>query len=324
MTVKRFPLDGVSRAEWLAIRRQFVNASEIGIVCGEAKWGSLATLYAEKKGLRPQLVDTAAFKKGRWGEASVFEALLDQYPEWEVKRAKIQVIDEDKRQACTPDGFARVPGRHGLGIVQAKVVSRGIFRQKWLDDVSDFHGPFTPPAAYRLQTLQEMRLNDCSWGVLAVLVNGEYDWDFRLYDIDRDPVLESRIDYCCAEFLRNYFDPGIMPPFDPSRDDLLVRQLYPRDTGTIIDLRHDNRAVVLVEELTEVQQGLARMRATEKAIKTEIEGKLGDNSFGLLPDGRCLSWKMQHRRSHTVAASDHRVLRVLKRVPEEAEETEDA
>ena len=48
--------DIVSDDEHMAERQKFLNASESGIVCGEASYGSLAELYAEKKGLRPPLV----------------------------------------------------------------------------------------------------------------------------------------------------------------------------------------------------------------------------------------------------------------------------
>ena len=69
--IERHPV--TDRAAWLALRRENINASEIGIVCGAGGYGSPAELYAEKKGLRPPLIDTGTLKRGRWGEAAVFE-----------------------------------------------------------------------------------------------------------------------------------------------------------------------------------------------------------------------------------------------------------
>jgi predicted phage-related endonuclease len=318
MPTKRIPLDNISRDEWLRMRLPYINASETPIVCGEAQWGSPAILYAEKKGLRPPQIDSGVLQRGRWGEAAAFEALADSYPEWQIQRAKLHVIDETRRQACTPDGFARAPDRDGIGIVQAKVVSRPVFRQKWLNDPSDsLDGEATPPAAYILQTVHEMMLNDVSWGVLAVLINGEYDWNFRLFDVERDVIKETRIDYRIAQFFELYLDPGIMPAFEPQRDAELVKALYPKDTGATVDLRGDNRALALIDDLIETQAAAKRIKDKDKAIKTELQAKLGKNSFGLLADGRCISWKHQHRRAHAVEASDFRVLRILKRIPEE-------
>src|SRR5215475_5281420 len=322
MTIQRIPLTDISREVWLERRRNYINASEAAIVVGEAQWGSPAELYAEKKGLRPPLKDmTGALRRGNWGESSVFDALAETYPQWEIQRAKIHVVDKEKRQACTPDGFARAPDRDGIGVVQAKVVARNIFRNKWLENPEDTieYGPAIAPAAYRIQTLHEMMLNDCAWGVLAVLINGEFTWDFRLFDVQRDAVVEDRINYRIADFFARYLDPCIMPPFEPQKDELLVRQLYPRDSGTAIDLTRDNRVLALVEDLTQAQSSEKQAKDLIKVIKTELQTKMGEHSFGLLPNGKYLSWKTQHTRAYTVDAYDSRVFRVLKGHPKELE-----
>jgi predicted phage-related endonuclease len=310
MTIERIPLTD-DREAWLAERRGFVNASEIATVCGEAGYGSLAELYAEKKGLRPPRIDSGILKRGRWGESAVFEALTEERPEWEIRRAKIHVRDTERRLACTPDGFAIAPGYDGIGIVQAKVISRSIFRTRWLDDFDDgLYSTATPPIAYRMQVLTEQMLNETKWGILAVLINSEFDWTLRLFEIERDPVLEDRIQYHAAAFFRDYLDPGIMPPFEPQRDEALVRALYPKDDGSEIDLTQDNRVLTLVEDFIQTQAACKRMQKQERALKAEICAKLGEHSYGRLADGRRLSWKMQHRKAFSVEATDYRVLRI--------------
>lgn len=313
----RISLTDVSRDAWLDMRRAHINASEVPIVVGEATWGSLAELYAEKKGLRPPKEDTGVLRRGRWGEAAVFEALADERPEWQVARSRLYVVDQERRQACTPDGFATAPDRDGIGIVQCKVVASSVFRQKWHDDPADDYSSASPPAPYLIQTIQEMRLNDVAWGVIAVVINGEFTWRFRLFDVERDPVIEDRIDAKCEKFFREYLDAGIMPPFEPLRDEALIKHLYPSDTGAVVDLAGDNRALTLVEDLTETQSALKRLHDQEKALKTELEGKLRDNTFGKLADGRWLSWKQQQRKAYAVEASSYRVLRILKDTPKE-------
>src|SRR5262245_31518745 len=109
MTIERVPI--TSTDAWLAERQRWINASEIAIVCGEANYGSAAELYAEKKGLKPPLMDSAIFRRGRWGEAAVFQALSEERPEWQILRARVHVRDPERRLACTPDGFASVPDR---------------------------------------------------------------------------------------------------------------------------------------------------------------------------------------------------------------------
>jgi hypothetical protein len=68
--------------------------------------------------------------------------------------------------------------------------------------------------------------------------------------------------------------------------------------------------------MTESQAALKRLGDNVKAIKTELAGKLGEHTFGLLADGRCLSFKFQHRKGYTVEPGGSRVLRVLKHQPE--------
>ena len=159
--IERHPV--TDRDAWLALRRENINASEIGIVCGAGGYGSPAELYAEKKGLRPPLIDTGTLKRGRWGEAAVFEALADERPEWDVRRAKVYLRDPALRIGATPDGFAIAPDRDGFGVVQTKMVSRSVFRAKWLVDpaASIAEGEARPPLAYELQTLTEELLGDC-------------------------------------------------------------------------------------------------------------------------------------------------------------------
>jgi hypothetical protein len=257
-------------------------------------------------------------RRGRAFERTAFDMLADERPDYDVVRASVQVIDEETRQACTPDGFVRAPDRDGIGAVEAKVVARSIYRERWLDDPSDsIYGSATPPPDKHLQVLEVMKLNNLTWGVMPVLIVGEYGHDFVVHEIERNQVLEDRIDYHVARFLREYLDPGIMPPFEPLRDAQLIRALYPRDTGAMVDLRTDNRALALVDDLVEVQAGLKRARDQETAIKAELESKLQEATFGILADGRCLSWKTTNRKAYSVEPSSYRVLRVLKHTPEE-------
>ena len=158
----------------------------------------------------------------------------------------------------------------------------------------------------------------CEWAIVVALIVGEFDWTLRTFDIERDPVLEDRMLYRAEHFLRNYLDPEIMPPFEPQRDEALVKHLYPKDDGTEIDLTADNRAQVVAEEFVETAAAMSRLEKEQKARKTELTAKLGPHTFGRLADGKRLSWKSQHKKAYAVEASDYRVLRVLKAKGEEA------
>jgi predicted phage-related endonuclease len=312
MAVERIAIE--SRDAWLELRRKSVNASEVATVCGEGAYGSLAELYAEKKGLRPPLIDSGVLRRGRWSEAAVFEALADERPEWQIVRAKVYLRDRELRLGATPDGFALAPDRDGRGVIQAKTVGRSVFRRRWLTDPdsSIATGEAAPPSYYVLQVITEMMLSGCSWGVLAALVMSEFDSTLRLFDIERNAEAEGRIEGRVSDFWCRWFDPGIMPPFDPQRDELLIKSLFPQDDGTEIDLTRDNRAAQLADDLIETIAARKRLETAEAAIKAELQGKLGDHTYGALAGGARLSWKTQHRRAYAVAANSYRVLKIMR------------
>ena len=118
-----------------------------------------------------------------------------------------------------------------------------------------------------------------------------------MFEVERDQEIEDRIKYNVLKFWHDYLDPNIMPPFDPQRDERLVKLLYPKDTGTTIDLTRDNRALALAEDLVLKQAGRKRLDTEIDGIKTELQGKIGDNSFATLADGRRLSWRASIARA---------------------------
>jgi hypothetical protein len=219
--------------------------------------------------------------------------------------------------ACTPDGFATAPHLEGIGLVQAKTVSLSVYRDRWLlpEADGDLYGEGEIPIAYLLQTLTERMLCECDWAVLALLITSEFDWHFRMFDIESDPVIEEQIREAVAKFYREYLDPGIMPPFELPADAELIKRLYPEDDGTEVDLTSDNRALVCVEELTETTKARKRLEQTEDTLKAELMAKLGPATYGRLADQRRLSLRVQQRRAYAVKPASYRVLRVLKPEP---------
>ena len=323
MTIKRVTLSA-DRADWLDVRRPNVNASEMATVCGEGNYGSLAETFAEKKGLRPPRNNVGVLRRGRYGEAAVFEALADEHPAWSMLRAKIYLFSPELRIGATPDGFASTPTRDGPGVIQAKTSARKAFRRRFLEDPEGpLDGPAMLPIEYQIQVEVEMRLAQSSWGIVAVLVTGEYDWTLHEFEVEPNPVIWDRCLYNTEQFFRNYLDAGIMPPYEPLRDAALIRALYPTDAGTTIDLREDNRAVAAVEEYTETQAALTRLKKQKDGLQAELTGKLGPHTYGLLADGRCLSFKTQHRRAYTAKATDYRVLRILNSKPDNEDDDDE-
>src|SRR5262245_19688281 len=134
MTVERHEI--TADYDWERRRRfdPVVNASETAIVCREGGYGTLAELYAWKKGLRDTLSSTvkaAVLDRGSWGEAATAQAVADVFPHMQVYRAKIRLVDTDRGIAGTPDGFVLIPDREGDAVIEFKSVSLSGFRKNW-------------------------------------------------------------------------------------------------------------------------------------------------------------------------------------------------
>jgi predicted phage-related endonuclease len=311
--IERIAIDPTrDRATWLALRQQDITASDVPAICGEGMFGSATKVWAEKLGkVGPQEM-TEAMKRGLWGEAAVFEAIGWEYPDWDVRRAKIYLRDPELRLGATPDGAAIIPGLDGVTVIQTKVIARPVFNAYWLKDPDDEYSGIVAPLAYQLQTLTEAMLADAARAMIVALVVDTFKWSLYTIPLERNPAAETVIRERVASFRANYLDTGIQPPVDPERDDQILKSLFPQDNGIEIDLSHDNELPGLVHQLETGRSAKKNAEEIEKVAKTAIAGKMGEAAIARLADGRRISFKTQHRSSYVVAESDFRVMRVLK------------
>lgn len=313
MTIERIAIDPAKdRATWLALRQQDITASDVAAICGEGMFGSATKVWAEKLGkVGPQEM-TEAMKRGLWGEAAVFEAIGWEYPEWEVRRAKIYLRDAAARLGATPDGAAIIPGLDGVTIIQTKVIARPVFNAYWLSDPDDEYSQVVAPLGYQLQTLTEAMLADAARAMIVALVVDTFKWELKVIPLDRNVAAEAVIRERVASFCKNYLDTGVQPPIDPDRDEQIVKLLFPQDNGIEIDLSHDNEIPGFVDLLESARALKKEGEGHEKIAKTAIAGKLGDAAIGRLADGRRISHKTQHRAGYTVEPTSFRMMRILK------------
>lgn len=68
-------------AEWLALRKKSIGASEAPIIMGESPWTTPYQLWCRKLGLEPEQSDNSAMAEGRRKEPLVREMLRRGYPD---------------------------------------------------------------------------------------------------------------------------------------------------------------------------------------------------------------------------------------------------
>ena len=297
--IERFAI--IDRSSWLAMRSQDLTASDIGAVIGVDPYRSALRVYAEKAGEIGAEGETNIMRRGRWLEAATLEALREELPGWRIERAGVYLRDPDVRLGGTPDALAEDPEHpERLLNVQMKVVSRPAYERDWADG---------PPLGYQLQTLAEGFLLDADRSLLAALVIDTYSADVFVHEVPRHAAAEQKIREIAAEFWQN-IAAGRRPVPDYGKDADTIAAMFPRqEPGKVLDLTGDNRLIEILPQREFLKDRIDGDRKQLEALDAEVKYKLGDAETAELPGWR-LTFREEHRKEYTVAASSRRVLRV--------------
>jgi predicted phage-related endonuclease len=297
----------ISREQWLELRTADVTASDIGAICGVDRYRTALRVWAEKTGLISPTADNPTFKRGRWLEAAVIEALREERPAWDVRRAGVYLRDPDIRLGATPDAVAIDPDRFGIGVVQCKTVRRDVFERDWSVGPS---GEAAAPLSYQLQTLTEAMLVGAEWACVAALViDAGGGVELVCAPVHRHPPAEDRIRETVARFWLD-LEAGRQPAVDPNRDGRVIEALFPRSAvGQVVDLSSDYRLANLLAKRARRKSLVKAAEAQIEAIDTELKAKLGSAEIATLPGWR-VTWKTQRRDERVTPAWEGRVLRI--------------
>jgi predicted phage-related endonuclease len=297
MLIQRWTI--TDHAEWLRRRRANINGSEVAALFGQNPYLTPFALYADKAGLAELASpDSDVLRRGRILEPAVAAGVREERPDWTIEKAGEYIWSPVWQLGCTPDFYAECPQR-GAGVVQAKSVAKPIFDEDWAAG---------PPEWIILQTLQEMMLANTSWGAIAALVMSAYTVDIRLWEFERHAPAEKRIIAAARNFWSDVAA-GRQPKADWGRDDEIIKAIYPRDDGSMIDLSSDRRMPELLEAY---EQYCAMGKHAEdglRAVKAEIAARLGPAAAATVT-GWEVTNKTQKRAGYSVGETEFRVLRV--------------
>jgi predicted phage-related endonuclease len=289
---------------WEAERPLNLNASEIAATFGVHSHMTLAQLVAGKRGLKGLGPDPQSplILRGNAFESVALQECLKRNPTWQAALNVNHYIHGKLRIACTPDALATDPARPGVGVIQIKTKGRAIFKRDWSDG---------PPAETCLQTAQEMLLVNATWGAVVVAVFGDFTWQTHVFMVERNPAQEADLLETASKFW-SAFDAGDHPVVDFERDGKLIALMYPQEKpGLVADLSGDNAVRELLERHEALKSAKKDVEGQLTGCESEIKLKLGDAERALVP-GWNVSWKLQHRKAYSVAASQSRPLRVTR------------
>ncbi len=285
-----------SRADWLALRKRDVTASEIGALFGCHPYRSALQVFADKTGNGIDRGENSAMRAGRILEPAVVEAVREEKSDWVIEKANRYWRHVDARLGATPDYF--VSGQPDLGVLECKTANPSVFERDWSAGV---------PLCWTLQCLVQMMLTGCQWGAVAVLVKS-HELPVYIYDIPRHPAAEAKIVEKVREFWARVEndDP---PAADFTKDGAAIGAMFPRERGEPIDLSASNRLPEILDRRAHLSSAIKSAENEKDAIDAEIKEALGAAPEGKLPGWR-ITWKTTHRKETVIPAKDIRVLRV--------------
>jgi putative phage-type endonuclease len=282
------------RETWLQRRRDAVGASEVAALLGiEGAWGTPMDVYNSKV-LGIEQEDTPQMMMGREIEASIAKLYAEETGRTIHVPEPYQILrHESAPLAATLDRLVVVPW---TGPLQLKSVGMSLARE-WGDE---------PPLHYAVQVQAEMACSAHKRGALAGWVGGQ---NLVHYDLVVDPEFQKVMLEEVECFWREHVEARV-PPEPTAKDSKALQRLYPKDEGVTIAL--DGTALAMADEVAELKARIGAQTERKAELENRLKATLGAATWGVLPDGSRMQWKLEHRKEHLVKASSTRVLRRIK------------
>ena len=175
-------------------------------------------------------------------------------------------------------------------------------RQQWFDSEGD-----AVPDGYWIQVQHQLHVSGAEYGLLW----GMYGDELLVRKIDRDEeFLRRHVEQCKAFW--GYVERREPPPVDGSQatTDAIVRA-FPRPAKVEpVTLPAD--ADEWTSSIKALDEQIKRLESTRDELKNKLRAAIGDHEAGRTLSGQLWTWKLQQRKSYTVAASESRVLKLVK------------
>jgi len=255
---------GLSRAEWLGLRRQGLGGSDLAALVQGRFW---PVYRAKTEGVEEP--ETEAMRWGRRLEDDVVEEVADRHPDWRITRRHAILVHPHEAWAIADlDRVVRTGGRD-TGLLEIKTTARS-----WDDGV---------PAPIVAQAQHYLWVTGYPWAIVAVLHLGNRQ--YAEYTLPSDPDAQMRLRRVGAAFWR-LVETRTPPPLDGSdaaRAWLLQQYPAPRRPEPV-DL--PDEVAHAVDAYAAVGREIKQLEAERDRLGVQIRSALGDAPAGLTPTHR--------------------------------------
>lgn len=280
-----------ARIEFLKGRQKGIGSSDVAPILGLSQWGTALSVYVEK--VAPVTAAAMAMKPQlEWGirkEPAVAGAIIDKY-DWKLtKPPTLTHADHPFLLAsCDRENQDGEP----IEIKNTDNNFKGGWGEPETDDIPDVYHVQTQ---HQLEVRRSLGLfSDYSW--VFVLIG---HCDFRRYRVFRDPdylglVIDPLADFWRAVETRNPPDPDWGHKTTPAA----IRAILESDPNSTVKL--GDEVSLLADQYAEVGAEIRELEKERDEIKARILAALGTAGTGILPDGRQIVNKLEHRKGYTV------------------------
>lgn len=160
--------------EWLQARQKYLTATELSVILGMNKYGSIREIQDGKRGEVKRLDDNLYLRAGRLLEPSVFLALSEAGIACKPADPDkvVMAVDDKVRLSCSLDGKAVHPLTGESVIMEAKTTGKAKFTE-WYRK---------PPINYLVQVHAQLMLMGRNVGLLTCM-STEFPFHIIVYEI---------------------------------------------------------------------------------------------------------------------------------------------
>ena len=274
---------GMSRDEWLIMRKQGIGSSDAATAVGLNPYQSPLELWMIKTGREenlPKIDPNDESHPTYWGNIlePIVAAHYTKHTGLKVRKtnAILQHPDEDKAWMLANIDYSIV-GSKDVQILECKTA--GEFGSRlWRDG---------PPEYVQVQVQHQLAVTGRHAADVCVLLHGQ---KIEIHRIERDEEVIVRL----IELERRFWDyvmTDTPPPADGSDSaGKALQALYPFDGGETLDLSEEPAFIEAFADLVSVRAEIEARKELEAQLKQRIQERMGEASYARFATGE-VSWK---------------------------------
>jgi len=275
----RIVKSGLSEAEWVAGRRNYIGASDAAAAVGLSPYKTPYQLWLEKTGqVEPD--DLSHNEAVQWGKRleDMLADYFEQHNKTKLRRSNF-ILQHPALpwMACNVDRMI-VSDERGPGIWEGKTA--GVFAARDAFGEGEDH----VPEHYLIQMHHMLAVTGYKWGVLSVLIGGQR---YKQYDFRRDDDFEALLIGRELAFWKHVESEA--PPDIKTEADARLR--WPSSNEQRVEATPAIMEAVLA--LATLQAQGKAMDEQSESLRAQIMAHMGDAELLTLDGRKLCSWKTQ-------------------------------